>query len=89
MPRGKHQVLLRIDDAALLFGVVAPQHKHEVFAFVAQGRNGGIGKRFPTLARMAARLTRAYRKHRIQQEHALFGPRRKVARMGNGYLQIV
>lgn len=73
-----------VDEGSLSSCRSAPKHEDEMFASPAEGGDGSICERLPSLAAMAEGLVLANRKTGVQQEDALPCPACQVAAHGDG-----
>ncbi len=62
----QNQMFASVDVRALLLRVVSPEDEDEVFAFLGECVNDGIGEDFPAAILMRARSPRANRQRRVQ-----------------------
>ena len=85
----QNQVAGRIGHDALLLGVVAPQHVHDLLLVGGDGADHGVREGFPSLAGMRGGAVGTDGQHRVEQQHPLFGPAVEIAAGGNGGSRVV
>src|SRR5260221_12165171 len=68
--------------------VAAPQHEHYLAWLRIHRADHRVGEGFPAFVLVRVRLMRAHGQHGVQQQHALFGPGREVAVVGDAEADI-
>ena len=75
-------MLVGIDQADFVLGVVAPQHEDDVAALAGECFDDGIGEGLPTDAAVTARFAALDGETGVEQQHALIRPGAQVAVIG-------
>lgn len=75
----QHQMFLTVYEDAFTAGIATPEQEDQMLAVVGQSFDGGVGKRLPTLARVAVGLAFLYGERSVEQQYALICPARQIA----------
>ena len=89
MHRFQNQIPRLVNHIRLATCETAPKHIDEVLALRGQRANGRISKSLPTQLRVAVGLMGAHGERGVEQQNALLGPARQVARRGDGRAEVV
>lgn len=77
--RRQHQMASLVNQLALSYRIGSPEDEHDILGFTRNGAYNLVGKLFPSVTAVGARLMCSHRKDGVEKENALSAPSRQVA----------
>ena len=81
-------MLAAVDELPFTLCVRAPEHEHDMFAFLVECRNRRIGQFFPSFALMATGFVCLDRQRSVEQQYALFRPSAQITALWDRRAQV-